>query len=343
MAPPEKRSKVARAIQVIVALAVSGVALWISFKDVELGSLFARLADSDPMTLVVFVAAQAVIHAVRVVRWGLLVGPLGRASPRAIFSAASVGIPAAMFLPLRLGELVRPAMISRAGVPFVGAMASVVTERLADGLTNVGLFFALLSYMPEGALPDRVRLMAQIALLGFGGACVALVLMVWARAQSERLLVSIVRPLSPRLAERVAQTFGAFVEGTRPLAEPRRLLGFVLLTVVYWGINGGMTTVLARSYGLDIPWLAGPFAIIIVVFAVTLPAGPAFAGTLQLGFLLGLKPFGVSDDQAALVAIAVHLVQIVTQALLMGLGFLLAEPAQRPHGGEGLTSLPPGA
>ena len=43
----------------------------------------------------------------------------------ALFSAASVGIPAAMFLPLRLGELVRPAMIARAGVPFPGAQAEV--------------------------------------------------------------------------------------------------------------------------------------------------------------------------------------------------------------------------
>lgn len=326
-APP--RSVLARVIQGLVALGVSAFALWFSFKDVDLGPLFARLGDSDLGVLTVYALAQLAIHAVRVVRWGILVRPLGPVSWRAVFSAASVGIPASMFLPLRLGELVRPAMLSRAGVPFASAMASVVTERLADGLTNVGLFFVLLTWMPTAALPDKVRLMAELALYGFGGACLVLVLMVWSRERTERLIAAILRPRWPTLADRFTQLFGVFVQGLRPLMSPRRLLAFVALTVVYWAINGGVTTILARSYGLDVPWIAGPFAIVLVVFAVTLPAGPAFAGTLQLGFLLGLKPFGVTDDQAALVAISVHLIQIVSQAMLIGVGFLAAEPGQR--------------
>lgn len=337
-APP--RPVLARVIQGLVALAVSAFALWFSFKDVDLGPLFARLGDSDLGVLTLYALAQLVIHAVRVVRWGILVRPLGPVSWRAVFSAASVGIPASMFLPLRLGELVRPAMLSRAGVPFASAMASVVTERLADGLTNVGLFFVLLTWMPPtAALPDKVRLMAELALYGFGGACLALVLMVWSRDRTERLVGAFLRPRWPRLAERFTQLFGVFVQGLRPLMAPRRLLAFVALTVVYWAINGGVTTILARSYGLDVPWVAGPFAIVLVVFAVTLPAGPAFAGTLQLGFLLGLRPFGVTDDQAALVAISVHLIQIGSQAMLIGVGFLAAEPGQR----HVPVTAPPGA
>ena len=200
-APP--RPVLARVIQGLVALAVSAFALWFSFKDVDLGPLFARLGDSDLGVLTLYALAQLVIHAVRVVRWGILVRPLGPVSWRAVFSAASVGIPASMFLPLRLGELVRPAMLSRAGVPFASAMASVVTERLADGLTNVGLFFVLLTWMPPtAALPDKVRLMAELALYGFGGACLALVLMVWSRERTERLVGAFLRPRWPRLAER---------------------------------------------------------------------------------------------------------------------------------------------
>lgn len=330
--PAPKRSMTSRAIQAVVAVLISAGALWFSFKDVDLRPLLARLTHSDLRVILLYSVAQLAIHAVRVWRWALLVRPLGKVSLRAVFSAASVGIPAAMFLPLRLGELVRPAMISRAGVPFASAMASVVTERLADGLTNVGLFFVLLAWMPSSAaLPDKVRLMAEVAAYGFGGACVLMVLMVVARARTERVILRVLERRWPALAERFARLFSVFVEGLRPLMAPRRLLMFVLLTVLYWAINGGVTTVLARSYGLDVPLVAGPFAIVLVVFAVTLPAGPAFAGTLQLGFLLGLKPFGVTDDEAALVAISVHLIQIVSQALLMGVGFLTAEPAQRAH------------
>lgn len=329
---PKKSSPLAWVAKTVLALGISFLALWLAFKDVELASLLEKLEHTNLAVLSLFIVAQFVIHAVRVARWSLLVKPLGKASTKAIFSASSVGIPAAMFLPLRLGEFVRPAMIARSGVPFAGAVASVVTERVADGLTNVGLFFVLLSMLPESSpLPDEVRLMAKIAFIGFGGFFTLLVLMAYAEKQAMAILRRVLIPVAPHLAERLSHLFAVFLEGLRPLYQPSRLFLFVLLTAVYWGINGLTTTMLAQSYGIDVPLIAGPFAVVIVVFAVTLPAGPAFAGTLQVGFLMGLKPFGVSAADAALVAVAIHMVQIVTQALILGLGFLTADPAARHH------------
>lgn len=330
---PTRPSPLATLVRAGVALAVTAFALWVSFRDVALGALLERLAGSDLGVVATYAAAQLVIHAVRVWRWDLLVRPLGTASGRAVFSAASVGIPAAMFLPLRLGELVRPAMIARSGVPFPSAMASVVTERIADGLANVGLFFVLLATMPAStALPDEVALMAKIALVGFGGACVVLVAMVVARGPALALTRRLLSPISEALAGRVVGLLEVFIQGLAPLYQPTRLAGFLASTAIYWALNGLTTTMLARSYGLDVPLVAGPFAVVIVVFAVTLPAGPAFAGVLQMGYRLGLAPFGVDANGAALVAISAHLVQIAVQASIMGVGFLAAEPAQRRKG-----------
>lgn len=328
-------------VKITAALAVSVVALWWAFRGVDLRALLAKLADTNPAVIALYAVAQIAIHLVRVLRWGLLVTPLGPVSRRAIFSSASVGIPAAMFLPLRLGELVRPVMISRAGVPIGGAMASVVAERLADGLTNVGLFFLLLTMMPStSALTDDLQLMSRIALIGFGGACALLVLMAYGRRHTRELVRRVLEPISPRFSLRVDALLNTFIDGLHPLAQPSRLVAFVLLTALYWGINGGMTTVLARSYGADVPWIAGPFAVVIVVFAVTIPAGPAFTGTLQAGFRLGLAPFSVSAAQAAVVATAVYLTQIVIQAVILLVGVLSAEPAQRAKTAEPIMDAP---
>ncbi|MCC7386192.1 MAG: flippase-like domain-containing protein [Deltaproteobacteria bacterium] len=317
-------------IKIVLALAVSAGALWWTFRDVDLRALVSELAASSPTVILMYCVAQLVVHLVRVVRWALMVGPLGPASRRAIFSSASVGIPAAMFLPLRLGELVRPVMIARAGIPFGGAMASVVAERLADGLTNVGLFFLLLSLMPASSpLSDDLRLMSRIALIGFGGACVLLLVIAVARRSALAVLARLFEPIAPALGRRLTKLLGTFIDGLAPLGQPSRLFGFVVLTAIYWGINGGMTTVLAKSYGIDVPWIAGPFAVVIVVFAVTIPAGPAFTGTLQAGFRLGLAPFAVTPAQAALVGTAVYLIQICIQALILLAGMLTAEPGQR--------------
>ena len=141
-APAAKGSPFGWILKGLVALIISVAAFWWAFHDVDMTEIKERLSHSSPMILILFFLSQIANHVLRTWRWALLVKPLGSASTRAIFAASSIGFPATFFLPLRLGEFARPAMIRRSGVPFAGAMASVVVERVADGLFNIGLFFS---------------------------------------------------------------------------------------------------------------------------------------------------------------------------------------------------------
>ena len=316
------------------ALLISAGAFWWAFHDVDLGEVRERLAHSNPLVLILFLFSQLANHLVRTWRWGLLVRPLGPASPRAIFAASSVGFPATFFLPLRLGEFVRPVMISRSGVPFAGAMASVVVERVADGLFNLGLFFALLSSLPASAqVPDDLRTYASIALGLFGGGLVVLVLIVLMQRPAFALIQRLLRPVAPGLASRLLGLLGAFIDGLKALKSPGRLALFVALTATFWLINGFATWWLATTYIPDLPVWAGPFSISVVVFAIMIPAGPAFAGTLEAGFKFGLAPYGVAAGPAGALALAHHAVQLVLMAILAGLGFMAAEPGQTRRAG----------
>ncbi len=304
-------------------------AFWWALHDVNLDDVGARLRGSSPTVLVLFLLSQLANHVLRTWRWGLLVRPLGPASPRAIFAASSVGFPATFFLPFRLGEFVRPVMVSRSGVPFAGAMASVVVERVADGLFNLGLFFALLSALPASApIPDDLRVYATMALVLFGGGLVILVLIVLMKRPAFALIERILRPVAPGLASRLLGLLGAFIDGLKALNSPGRAILFVLLTATFWLINGFATWWLATTYIPDLPVSAGPFAISVVVFAIMIPAGPAFAGTLEAGFKFGLAPYGVAPGPTAALALAHHAVQLVLMAILAGLGFAAAEPNQ---------------
>ncbi len=331
---PSLRGRLARAV---LGLGVSALTLWWVFKDVDLGQLVHELGRSDPLMLLVFGLGQVVIHFVRVLRWGLIITPIQHPGWRSITSAASIGIPAAMFLPFRLGEFVRPAVLARTGYPFPAAVASVVSERLVDGLTNVVLFFLMLALlMPGVEVSPDVELAADIAAWVFGGACAVMVaLAVSHRWTTQVLLPRLARVLPSRYGDKLEGAWASFLAGARPLGEPRRLVGFVVLTALFWGINGATTTMLAHSYGLDVPWFAGWFAVVMVVFAVTLPAGPAFAGTMSLGFYLGLKPFGVSSAAAAVLATAVHIETIVIYVALYAFGVALSgqrgAPAATPQ------------
>jgi uncharacterized protein (TIRG00374 family) len=319
------KSRATLAIKAVLAVVVSALTFWWAFHDVDLDHVGKNLGNTTAPVLALYVLAQIVMHLSRVVRFGLLVQPLGNVSPRAIFAAVSVGLPASFFLPLRLGELVRPVMLTRSGVPFAGAVAAVVVERIADGLFNVGLFFLLLGTLPSDAIPAEARQMSWVALVGFGGGLLFLVAAYFVRAPVLSLLRKLVSPISPALAEKLVALTTTFIDGLAGLGSAARFFGFVFLTAFFWLLNGAATWLLANSYTGDLPFSSGSFVICATVFAVMVPAGPAFVGTMELGFRLGLTPYGVGASEAAVVALAAHAIHLVLMALFAGVGFLAAE------------------
>lgn len=321
------------ALRGTLALAVSVLALWWAFHDVPMSELARDLRATDPTAISVYILVNLAFQGVRVVRWGLLITPIKRVGARALWQAGLIGIPASAFLPLRLGELVRPALIARAGVPFATGMASVVVERVADGIVNVGLFFLLIAMMPASTpLSEPLRAAGFAALVVFGGAVGFLVLAGLARARAVNVMRRLLQPFPVSLADRVVRLLETFLDGVTPLASLRRLGWFLVLTGIYWGANGAVTTYLAWSYGLAVPFMAGPFALTCVVFAIMIPAGPAFAGTLELGMSLGFSPFAVPPVQVAAVALGAHAATLFVLALTAGIGFVV---------GPGRGSTPP--
>lgn len=326
--PPPKSNAASLAVKASIALAVTGLTLWWAFSGVELDRLRADLAGTSGAIVAMFVGAHVVMHVARTIRWGLLIRPLG-ASWRLTFASISVGIPAAFFVPLRLGELVRPAICARAGVPLGGAVAAVAVERIADGIVNVGIFFALLSLMPASTeLPREVVLASNLALLGFGGGVAFLVATYFAREPMLRMVRAVFAPVSPAIGDRVAGLATTFVDGLASMRSLPRFLGFVATTAIYWGVNGAATWLLARSFVATLDWLAGAFTVAVTVFAVAVPAAPGFAGTLEAGYRLGLAPFGVDAHHAAVVAVVAHGVQLVFMGAIAGIGALFT-----PRGG----------
>ncbi len=312
----------------VLALGVSAGALFWAFHDVDLGHVLGKLSETSLALAGFYLLSQLFCHGVRVLRWYLLLQPLGPIRFRGAFAAASIGFPATFFLPFRLGELVRPALAARAGVPLGGAVATVVVERLIDGLVNVALFFGCLSLLPQ-ALSAETQQYALIAGIGFGGALLLLIAAAVAKGPAVRIAERILSVTPEAFKNRILGLFVGFLDGLRGFRSAGQAVGFLLLTAAYWLINGLSTWLLAASYVPDLPVLAGPFAISVVVFAISVPAGPGFAGTMEAGFRLGMAPFGVGSAAAAVVAVAVHALTILSMAALGGLGLLAAESGQR--------------
>lgn len=272
-------------------------------------------------------------------RWYYLLQPIAPdLKPWRAFGVCLVGYAAIFFAPLRLGELVRPYLISRDDdVSFVHAVGTVAAERIVDGLFVVALTaLALATSVPLAHLPNRVGgLPIPVSLVpkALAGATVMFVLAFGAMAAFYRLrdtartvMQKVIGVVSPRLADFCAQKVEHLGESLAFLPAWRRLLPFLRETAVSWAALGFAQVCLLRGVGLN-----GTVSEAFVIIGVSslgslLPAGPGFFGAYQVSMYTSLAMFHPEADVlskgAALVFIS-YLGQIGTSALAGGIGLAL--------------------
>lgn len=322
-----------RALYALFSLAMSALCIWGSLRHAPLREVAAAMANADVGRLALYVAALLVIHLLRTVRWGILLTPLGRVSFKRLNSASAVGWMLLMVLPLRLGEFARPLLIARpppgGGPPLSrsGALASIVVERIVDGIF-IGLVgvvsLRLLGRSASGKYVEFARGASVLVAAGFFALCVALVLAVLFREQAVRLCDALLRPLSPRVAKRATNMLESFISAVH-VGSGWKLLWFFVLTAAYWFLTAAALGVLAPAFGFTaLTPLMLAVILTIQVVGVMVPAGPGMVGTMQFFTQAGLSlftPDGFSARGAGFVN-TVWLLQFGEQCAL-GLTFLL--------------------
>lgn len=313
------------AIYLVASMAVGGVLLWLSARQLPFDRIGAWLevADLGHLALwsALFVCVYAVSHAARVMRWYYLVRPLGDVQRRDVVRVGLAGFAAILLLPMRLGEFVRPYLLSRrTSLAMSSLLGTVVVERVLDGLVITGLLFlTLASY--QGVAPTQFA-----RILGFASAAIfvpalAVCLMAWwRRAWTVGMVRSVGARIAPGLAERASSMLLTFVEGFESLSQSRSLAPFVGWTVVYWGANVLSMWLLAHmGLGLELGVWDMTTVMAILVVGIMVPAGPAMAGNFQYFMAQGLGLFVAMDvdANAASAAVFVALLHVLQFAVIV--------------------------
>jgi uncharacterized protein (TIRG00374 family) len=318
---------VSRGFKIAASVAVSLAFVWFSLRGKDLGEVLHELRTANYWWLVPYFLLLLVIHVVRAVRWGLLIEPLLKIPFRRLNAVSAVGFMALVILPLRLGEFARPYLIRTPGkLRATAAMASVVVERVLDGLMVAGLLIVLLLRVPmAGPNIERVRV-GGYAMFGFFLALLAfLVLAYWQHAFALRLARATIGRVAPALCERLCVLLDAFIGGLKALPSLSRQALIVGMTAFYWGLNGFGMMVLARAFDIHLTPFEAYTVLGVLVIGVMLPAGPGMAGTFQFFCQLGLTLFMpqtvVARATAAAYANVLWAAQF-TQQVGLGLVFL---------------------
>lgn len=230
------------------------------------------------------VALYAIATAVRAERWHAILALTGIEASRAdCYGLSTVGYMGNNVLPARAGEALRVFLLdSRTGAGKRKVLGTVVAERLLDAAV-LGAIFVLTVYLVlEGDVvpTDEPALIAAIGAAALGLAALAL----WTihRRGGLRRLREIVRPLA---------------DAPRALVS-RGGAAMLAVTVVLWGLEGGVYLAVARAIELDISVSGALYLVALTNFVAALPAAPGSIGTFDAAVAFGAKALGASGSVA---------------------------------------------
>lgn len=294
--PADARSLLSRTLpKLAISIALGALFAWLFARGgIPLLPSLDRLRAIQPWTIPVYLGSLGLVHFFRASRWRFLIAPVKVVAFRDVLLLNWIGFFAIFALPLRLGELARPALTKlRYGIPISVGLGTVAVERVLDGLiTSVCVAVALL-VLPrvQSADPIAAHLptYGYAALAIFTAALCALAMFLWQRAFAVRLTRLTIGALSRPLADRVAEKVANVADGIRSIGDRGLAAAFLLESGLYWGSNAVGVWLLGVGCGL--PMGIGHAAAVMGVLAIgiLLPTGPGLFGNFQLAVSAALR------------------------------------------------------
>jgi len=323
-----------RAVQVAISIVLAGVLLALFLRQVRFHELREALAVISPAWLAIATGLALSTFAVRASRWTWLLRPIARVPWLPAFAATSVGF-AANNLPGKVGEVLRPAFLARSRrLPFSPLLASIVLERVLDGISVVFFFaFAMAAGLPRSGGLGRLAIPAAFMI----GACGVVLFAVFRREQTEGFLDLFWGRLPERFRPRVRAFAAAFIDGFATLRNPGLFLLVFAGSLGMWFVINLQMAALIHAFGLSLPLSAAYVATTFAVLGLMVPT-PGGLGSYHVAVQFALTYFyGVPIATATAIALLAHAISFVPVTII-GLVFLLAAPAAVPASDPGENS-----
>jgi hypothetical protein len=294
-----------RLAQILLGLAVSAGLLAYCFWDVDLAVIGARLRETLWTFLALSVALSFASLWTRAWRWAYLFPPGPR--PSHLFRALLIGYMGNNLLPLRAGEVVRVYVASRHGPRFWTTVATVVVERVLDGLA-LGLIVAGLLLL----VPVPVEMRWSIAIfLALDLAALAVLVTIAVAPRICRALIETIFHRVGWLERRLIGLLGTMTEGLRGIRTPRHALPVVLGSVAIWLLLALSVWTAMHAAHLDLPLVASWVVLAFLGLGVSLPSSPGFVGVVQAAIVLALALFAVPRAEALSFSLLFHASQFL--------------------------------
>jgi uncharacterized protein (TIRG00374 family) len=290
---------------------VSFVFLYFALRGLNWSSVLEAFAKVSLFTPIMMIGVYCLGFVLRSWRWKFLL-PRGVSIGDSL-GAVVLGYAANNVLPARLGEIVRAQAIGqKCKISRSLALASILVERVFDGLVLTGLLYMGIrgSTIPTWALSVGV-----LGLSIFGGAMAFVLLLALTRSLWE----SKINILPSLKLQNVLQQFATGL--TLVWRTAFLPITTFALTLTVWLVEGIMFYIAIQAFELKVPPTAALFVMGLVNLGILVPSAPGYLGAFQYFGTLALSAWQVSSAKALACVVLIHACQYLP-ITLWGLSYI---------------------
>lgn len=291
---------------------MSIVFLWVALRGLSITELLSVLPGLNYWWLVPGVAVYFLGVWVRSWRWRYLLNPVKSISTRRLFPVVCIGYAGNNIFPARAGELLRAVVLKRReDVAISASLATIIVERIFDGVVMLGFVFLNLSEL--SGLTTGSGFIGSIRSLALGGAFIFLgVLVVVMLAamfpkQASAIVAGIINRVAPaRFREQSISIADRFLGGLKALRSPRDAVMVLLTSAVIWLLETLKYWFVMQVFPFEVSFFALMLMNGIVNLATTIPSAPGYIGTFDAPGIALLQAYDVQKAIAVGYTLVLH-------------------------------------
>lgn len=291
---------------------ISVVFLYLAMRGLHLEDLGDALRQANYWWLLPGVGVYFVGVWARAWRWHYLLRPVKAIPTSAMFPVVAIGYMGNNIYPVRAGEVLRAVVLKRReGVPVSASLATIIVERVFDGVVMLAFVFLNLPELArltqDSGFVGNIQTVAVWGTVAFAGALLVFLLAAMFPEQAERVVAALVlRAVPTRYQERILDLTTRFLGGLESLRSPREALMIFVTSVVIWLLETGKYWFVMHAFPFEVSFFTLMLMNGIVNLATTIPSAPGYVGTFDAPGIAVLVAYGVQQAVAAGYTLVLH-------------------------------------
>ncbi len=279
-----------------------GFALW----GLDLGQVWLDLQAANYWWIVPGVLAYSIGVWARAWRWHYLLRPIKPISVGKMWPIVVIGYMGNNVYPFRAGEFIRAYLLKKKeGVSIGASLATILVERIFDGLVMLLFVFIALPIVP--GLPSWLRQMVIYASLAFFGALLVFLAMAALPDLSRSLYQWGIAKFTPAsLQPKLLNLADRFMEGLSSLTNFKDVLMIFVTSIVIWLLETVKYWFVMYAFNFVVSFFALMLMNGVVNLFTTIPSTPGHIGTFDAPGIEVLQVFGVEQSVATAYTLVLH-------------------------------------